>query len=229
MGFNLHLPSQGGRRLRASSQSSAESRSPVPPSQLRERQRSLADKGEKVTDATPEDLRDAACTLIQGRVPRSSRGFHGGQGILRPPPAVHREPAAPLGGRPRNGPGAAAQPGRPSTHSGGRAGERRSVAYRTRVRVGSWRRRGEAPAPGTRLASGCARRVLYYFFAAAAATCQRERRKRRRRRRQPRQANLAGLMGNSREMTSAGPASSRPCAGGGRQPERRERRWRRRH
>lgn len=76
----------------------------------------------------------------------------------------------------------------------------------------------QRPAPGCPAAALAA---SFIFSAAEAATCQRERRKRRR---QQRQASLAGRMGNSREIRSAGPASSRPRAGGGRLARERVRR-----
>lgn len=203
-GLNLH-PSEVGRRQgapesRLSSRGRDGRAAPQSQSQLRET-RSIADKGEKVTDATPESLRGADCKLIQGRVPPSGRwlGFQQasrGPGVprasARRPPGASSPARRAAPERPR-----AARPGQPITHSGGHDGERERVTYRTWV--GSWRRWGAAPAPGTRLASGCASRVLY-IFAAAAATCQRERRKRRRRQRRQRrrqrqrQASLAGLM-----------------------------------
>ncbi|XP_031201940.1 uncharacterized protein LOC116073869 [Mastomys coucha] len=149
-------------------------------------------------------------------VARLLTGFHGAgvpRASARRPPGAGNPTQRAAPERP-----GAARPGQPSTPSGGSDGEGGSVTYRTRV--GSWRRWGAAPAPGTRLTGGCASRVLY-IFAAAAATCQRERRKRRRRRRRrQRQASLAGLTGNSREIRSSGPPSSGPRAGGGRQPER---------
>ncbi|XP_006511663.1 uncharacterized protein Gm30447 [Mus musculus] len=169
-GLNLH-PSEVGRRQgapesRLSSRGRDGRAAPQSQSQLRET-RSIADKGEKVTDATPEALRGADCKLIQGRVPPSGRwlGFQQasrGPGVprasARRPPGASSPARRAAPERPR-----AARPGQPITHSGGHDGERERVTYP---------------------AATCQRERR-----------KRRRRQRRQRRRQrQRQASLAGLM-----------------------------------